>query len=212
MTDYPAGTIAIATVKGVKNVKVLRRETEGGMDWAFNPVPELGLKYSCSPDREGLVTDIQVINTPDVVPERAPYDISSMSTRELERAIEDILGRNEEDDDEYYDDYTGANAFYHVLAGTQQHGDTYSYIKELPKGLSKTVKGWKIDGLGEFILVEKEDKYNESGDLDEKMVFSFNNKFYAKNGALDSWEGGLWDGIIREVSKVEKTITVWEDV
>ena len=59
MTNYPANTVARATVMGVPGVIVFRREfLPGHFDWAFSPQPDKGLEYTCSTDREGLVKDV----------------------------------------------------------------------------------------------------------------------------------------------------------
>ncbi len=213
MTDYPAGTVAIATVQGVKNVKVLRRYSpETGLyDWAFNPVPELGLKYSCSSDKEDLVSNIRVIDTPDVIPEKAPvYDPETMSPKQIERALEEILGETEEESGhDYYEEYTGINGFYHLLANSGGYA-----VDQVKLELPKKDGGLLVEGLGVFTKVEKTEEnfstYEKS--WDDFLVFEFGGRTFRIQGHLDSYDGGVWDGMLHEVTPVYKQIRVWERV
>ncbi|MGZ4516407.1 MAG: hypothetical protein ACXVXN_00570 [Mycobacteriaceae bacterium] len=61
MSTYEPGTVAVATVRGVKGVRVFRRFSpdSGICDWAYNPDPARGLNYSCDADAGNVVTDIR---------------------------------------------------------------------------------------------------------------------------------------------------------
>ena len=72
MSTYEPGTVAVATVRGVPNVRVFRRHNPetGVRDWAYNPEPERGLPYSCDSDASDVVTDVRplVVLDLDTVP------------------------------------------------------------------------------------------------------------------------------------------------
>ena len=61
MSTFEPGTVAVATVRGVPNVRVFRRHSPetGVRDWAYNPEPERGLPYSCDSDAADVVTDVR---------------------------------------------------------------------------------------------------------------------------------------------------------
>jgi hypothetical protein len=78
-SDYPAGTVALAVVRGVPDVLVLRRRCypvlapqagfpEGGWhyDWAHSNVHDIG--FTCSNDDEVEVTAVVNVDTAYVVP------------------------------------------------------------------------------------------------------------------------------------------------
>lgn len=145
-----------------------------------------------------------------------------MNPKELEIAITGVVGEMTEQEKEgsgyydYYDEYAGLNLFYHVLAGTGSH--LIAPNDEMPFELSSHSPYTIKLAFGTFERIEKTEKYDESGDLDEELVFKFSYVdgsdpvYYRKYGALDSWEGGVWDGGLEEVKQVEKTIKVWEKI
>lgn len=130
---------------------------------------------------------------------------------DLERALTDAVGvSNEEDGYEWYEEYTGLNGFYHLLAGTG-HG-TANRVGELTT-VHKNGDSVTVDGLGVFSLMkyseENFDTYEKS--WDNFLVFEFEGRYFRVQGWLDSHAGGVWDGSLHEVRPVEKTITVWEE-
>lgn len=126
-----------------------------------------------------------------------------MTPNELERALTVAFGNQlEEAGEDYYEDYSGKNLFYHQLAGT---GNTQDYRN--PRKAGDTIE---VEGVGTFEFIETESQYDEAGDLDYKLVFSLDGQTFVKEGYLDSWSGGVWDGPLYEVTKVTKTVEVWE--
>jgi hypothetical protein len=85
MTRHEPGTVARATVRGVKNVLVFRRgSTPGGpADWAYSPDPEHGLNYTCDSDVFDVVRDIR----PLVVLDPKDYEQSSALAKALVEAM-----------------------------------------------------------------------------------------------------------------------------
>lgn len=133
-----------------------------------------------------------------------------MNARDLERKLVEILGEGEEEGEEYYDEYTGINAFYHILANAAPYPD---YLKWDDEKFPRGGESITIPGLGVFKAVDyKVEFMAESGDADANVIFEFEGNFYQKHGYLDSYEGGVWDGMLTQVKPVEKTITVWESL
>jgi hypothetical protein len=101
MSDYEPGTVAEATVRGVKGVRVFRRYSPdtGIRDWAYNPDPVRGLNYSCDSDAGNVVTDIRplvVLDPEDYSQIRGLIQGSSYlgpgaMTRPLTEAIQQVL-------------------------------------------------------------------------------------------------------------------------
>ncbi|WP_330473787.1 hypothetical protein [Terrabacter sp. C0L_2] len=74
MSTYEPGTVAVATVRGVPNVRVFYRETHGEGDWAYSPDPARGLEYSCDSVHLGVVTDIRPLVVLDLGPGSIPAE------------------------------------------------------------------------------------------------------------------------------------------
>lgn len=134
-----------------------------------------------------------------------------MNAYELGQALDNILGECvDERWDEWWEKYTGANAFFHMLSGeTGFDADPDERVKE-----KVTAKdgGLEVEGLGLFKKVEV---YDDNFDMYEKsadtnLVFEFDGNFYRVDGSFDSHRGGVWDSTIEQVYPTEKTIRVWE--
>lgn len=143
--------------------------------------------------------------------------MTDLTAHELEKKLEELLGENEEDYGDYYGDYSGLNGFYHKLAGTYDSGTYAEKVDETPKyAESVDDKGnvvLTVPNLGYFTAVDKKTEYEAmTGDADVNVVFKFDGKFYQKQGNLDSYEGGYFDGRLTEVKPVERTVTFWESV
>jgi hypothetical protein len=74
VSAYEPGTVAVATVRGVPNVRVFYRETYGEGDWAYSPDPARGLEYSCDSVHLGVVTDIRPLVVLDLGPGSIPAE------------------------------------------------------------------------------------------------------------------------------------------
>ena len=136
-------------------------------------------------------------------------NIENMTARKLEQKLEEILGSNEENYGDYYNDYSGLNGFYHTLAGTDLNYSEKTQEYDTSKVNGKVVIN--VPGLGNFTAIDKITEFMaESGDADSEVVFLYNGEHYRKQGYLDSYEGGYWDGRLEKVRPVEKTIIVWE--
>lgn len=78
---------------------------------------------------------------------------------------------------------------------------------------------WKSDGTlvttievdGTSLDVIKVDDFGGEGQGEKLwVVVKIDGKFYRKSGYYSSYDGSEWDGPFREVSPVQKTITVYE--
>ena len=135
----------------------------------------------------------------------------NFTARDVERELTRVVGESTEEDGwEWYEEYTGLNGFYHLLANTGSGSNNCVAALETVRKNGNSVT---VDGVGTFTLVqyseENFDTYEKS--WDNFLVFEFENRYFRVKGYLDSHAGGLWDGRLHEVEPVEKTITVWED-
>lgn len=134
-----------------------------------------------------------------------------MNARELQDALDKVLGECTDDTwSEWWDEYTGANALYHVLNDT---GHDARYGKKDNELLTKNGDTVTVKGLGDFTKMEM---FTENWDAYEQMcdtvlVFEFNGSYFRVDGRLDSHQGGVY-GDLQEVVPAEKTIQVWERV
>lgn len=208
----PVGTLAVIAIGSVENIKAFKTSDKR---WTFSEAPDLGLNDTWTTNATVQVQRVLESNE-EVTPSRRPYDVENMTARQLETALEEVLGENEEDGGDYYSDYSGLNGFYHRLAGTydssaysaEKVDDEEKYTISDSHGLVLTVPA-----LGVFEAVEKNTEYEaETGDADVKVVFKFNGRYFQKQGNLDSYEGGYFDGRLTEVKPVERLVTFWESV
>ena len=93
--DYKPGTVAVATVRGVKGVRVFRRFSpdSGICDWAYNPDPARGLNYSCDADAGNVVTDIRPLVVLDL-DQANPWGIPEVK---LSNLLEQLRGEGATD-------------------------------------------------------------------------------------------------------------------
>jgi hypothetical protein len=126
-----------------------------------------------------------------------------VKAQELEQALIDATGEWDDDRyDEYWEEYTGINGFYHLLAGTDHNTENnVTGAERVSDGLVE------VDGLGTFTRVEtletNFDTYEKS--WDNFLVFKHKDELFRVQGYLDSWGQGAWDGRLEKVEPVEVT-------
>lgn len=140
----------------------------------------------------------------------------NVTPRVLENALVDVLGNISKSEYDYYDEYTGLNGFYHLLAGTGP--DVTNKTADNASVSGNYRQGVRVDGVGFF---EKIESGEENFDTHEKtwdnfLVFRFtphnaDAQYFRITGSLDSWDGGAWDGRLTEVQSAQKTITYWKE-
>lgn len=207
----PVGTLATISIGSVTDIKALKVNENM---WAFSSVPELGIDFSEAPNSRVKVQKV-LDSYDDITPSRLPYNVDKMSGPQLEAALREILG-DSGPDTECYSDYTGLNGFYHVLAGTYNNGYSKK-VDEEPLYKVNTDEDGRvvitIPGLGDFVAIEHSVEFMaKTGDADSNIVFALNNRYFRKQGYLDSYEGGYWDGRLEEVRPVDRTVTFWESI
>ena len=120
-----------------------------------------------------------------------------MNPREINQAIIDKFGSMDETGypGAYWGASNGANEFW--------------------RDLSRAEQPVHVEGVGTFVKVEYNAPYDECGDIQAELIFSFAEPqgigtYYRITGYLDSWEGGNWDGGIERVKPVPVQTIKWE--